>query len=241
MSEAAVAVIPIPKDQLTRLETIEAITTIDSAEAEVVAVDALAFVKAINRNLDKARRELVDPLNERVKQVNDGFRPMTDRLTKIEDATKKALIDWRRRERERVEAEQRRVERENRERERLAREEEERQRREVAENTANEAAAAGFTEDEAAELAELESADVAVAPVIREVTPAPVANMTTATLGTAVGRKVWTFAITDSTQVPRAYCSVDLVKIRKAMGAGIREMPGVLFYQEEQIAGRSAS
>jgi hypothetical protein len=243
MSEAAIAV--VPTDQLARVDTLGAITKIENADAETLAVDGLAFVQSIGRNLERARKELVDPLNKKVRDVNDGFRPLIDRTTKAEDAIKKALIDWRRRERDRIAAEQLRVQRENEERERAAAEKIAKDAAAVVETTVDKAKAAGFTEDEADELAAMEAADVvAAAPApLREVAPAPIANTTKATLGKAVGRMVWKFRITNPLLVPRAYCSVDETAIRRAVAAGIRnpDMPGVDIYEEEQIAGRSAS
>jgi len=111
----------------------------------------------------------------------------------------------------------------------------------VFNETLTKAEDAGFTTVEAAELAQLESADVVAAPVIKEVAPAPVANTTKATLGSAVGRMVWKFEVQDPAQVPRAYLAVDEKAIRTAVGAGVRDIPGVRIFQEEQIAGRSAS
>lgn len=239
MSEAAIAV--VPSDHLERVRTLGAITRIETQDAEAVAVDGLAFIQTVARNLEKARTQLVGPLNTKVKEINATFKAMTEPIGQAEERVKSALLDWRRRERERIAAEQLRVQRENDERERLAAEQLERERTEVFNKTLVAAEDAGFDTAEAAELAELEKADVAPAPVIREVAPAPVANTTKATLGSAVGRMVWKFKVVNPFDVPRAYLSVDDGKIRFAMGQGVREIPGVEFWQEEQIAGRSAS
>jgi hypothetical protein len=240
MSEAAIAA---QESQLARVDTLGAITRIETSEAEQVAVDGLAFVQTLRRNVEKARKELVDPLNLKVKEVNSAFRPITDRIEKAEDNVKEALLDWRRRERDRIAAEQERVRRENEERYREAAEKVAKQTAAVIETTVEQAKAAGFTEEEADELAALEGADVvAAAPApLREVAPAPVANTTKATLGAAVGRMVWRFEVTDEFLVPRGYLVVDEPTIRRAINRGVRDIPGVRIFQEEQIAGRSAS
>jgi len=239
MSEAAIAV--VPSDQLERVRTLGAITRIETADAEAVAVDGLAFIQTVARNLEKARTQLVGPLNTKVKEINATFKAMTEPIGHAEERVKSALLDWRRRERERIEAEQARVRRENEERERAAAEEVAKQTAAVIETTVEQAVEAGFSQEEAAQLADMEAADVVAAPVITEVAPAPVANTTRSTLGSAVGRMVWKFAVTDPAMVPRAYLAVDEKAIRLAMNAGIRDIPGVRFFQEESIAGRSAS
>lgn len=51
-------------------------------------------------------------------------------------------------------------------------------------------------------------------------------------------KKVWTFAVKDESQVPREYLSVDEKKIRDAVRAGVREIPGVDVFQDTQIVIR---
>lgn len=50
--------------------------------------------------------------------------------------------------------------------------------------------------------------------------------------------KRWVFDITNVSQVPREYLMVDEVKIRKAVAAGVRLIPGVNIYQQESISIR---
>lgn len=58
-------------------------------------------------------------------------------------------------------------------------------------------------------------------------------------LGTSTVKKVWTFAIEDETKIPREYLMVNEKKIREAIRKGIREIPGVRIYQEEELAVRA--
>jgi hypothetical protein len=51
-------------------------------------------------------------------------------------------------------------------------------------------------------------------------------------------RKVWKFDVLDDELVPRDYLVVDESLIRKAMAAGVREIPGVRIYQDEQVTIR---
>lgn len=227
----------IPQDELQRLDAVAAVT-IQSAEQETAAVDALAIAQRIKRHLESARKELVGPLNAKVKEINDGFKGLAAPVEAAESRIKSLILDWRRREDARIRAEQARIARENAERERLAREEQERLAREAAERTRAEADAAGFTADEAQELAQLEAAEVPENRPLLEVAPPPVATTTRATLGSVTARMVWKFEVISASDVPRAYLVVDETAIRRAVGAGVREIPGVRIYQEEQLAGR---
>jgi len=51
-------------------------------------------------------------------------------------------------------------------------------------------------------------------------------------------RKIWKFEITDAILIPREYLVPDERKISAAVAAGIREIPGVHIYQEEQLVLR---
>lgn len=50
--------------------------------------------------------------------------------------------------------------------------------------------------------------------------------------------KRWTFETTDASLVPREYLIVDESAIRKAIAAGVREIPGVRIFQEQSLSIR---
>jgi hypothetical protein len=50
--------------------------------------------------------------------------------------------------------------------------------------------------------------------------------------------KTWTFEITNANAVPREYLMVDTVLIREAMRNGVRDIPGVRFFQEDGLSIR---
>lgn len=50
--------------------------------------------------------------------------------------------------------------------------------------------------------------------------------------------KVWTFEVVDKNLVPHEYMMVDETKVRQAIKLGIREIPGILIYQKEQLVLR---
>ena len=45
-------------------------------------------------------------------------------------------------------------------------------------------------------------------------------------------KKTWTFTITDASKLPAEYLVPDVVKIRKMVQAGIRDIPGIRIYEE---------
>lgn len=48
-------------------------------------------------------------------------------------------------------------------------------------------------------------------------------------------RKVWTFTITNEVAVPREFLTVDEKKVKQAISAGVREIPGIEIFQESQL------
>jgi len=59
--------------------------------------------------------------------------------------------------------------------------------------------------------------------------------------GTSYVRKQWTYQILEGKEgeVPREYCSPDAKKIRAAISAGVRNIPGLSIYEEESMPFRS--
>jgi len=99
-------------------------------------------------------------------------------------------------------------------------------------------------EQKARELAEEEAAKLAIAGVKMTVpVPAPMVpeppKMVRTSLGSASTKKVWTFRIVDESLIPREYLMVDTKKIAAVVKAGIRQIPGVEIFQEEQLAVRA--
>lgn len=69
-----------------------------------------------------------------------------------------------------------------------------------------------------------------------ETMPAPAAVRTKSGLVTT--RKVWTFKVVDESLIPREYLVLDEAKVRKAISAGVREIPGLSIYQQEEVVVR---
>ncbi len=107
---------------------------------------------------------------------------------------------------------------------------------ERAEATLKAKIAAYLNQKEAANTAALQAAAAATTPeaaqqAIQYVVPvAPPAGMSV--------RKVWRFEVFDQNIVPREFCSPDAKKIEAAFHSGATDIPGVRFFQEDQVSAR---
>lgn len=92
------------------------------------------------------------------------------------------------------------------------------------------------------EAAEEEQARLAMSG-IKTPLPEPVVPKAPATtraeLGSTNIKKVWTFEIVDESQIPREYLTVNTKKIAAVVKAGIRNIPGVRIYQQDQLSVRA--
>lgn len=57
-------------------------------------------------------------------------------------------------------------------------------------------------------------------------------------VGNVATRKVWKFTVTAADKVPTEYLIVDETKIRQAVNAGVREIPGVSIFEKETVVVR---
>lgn len=208
--------------EITRHTTSTALTT--SAEANSIS-ELLARGKVAVKELENVRRAAVDPLNAKVKAVNAVFRPLTDALESFEQRAKRLLLAYQQAERARVQ----------REAEESRRRMEEAAQREAEALAKAEQAKTAQERQDALAAAEQASQEQATA-IIEAPMPAPRARRTDT--GTAGLTERWTFEVVDESKVPRQYLAVDRQSIRKAVSAGVRDIPGVSIHLEEGIAVR---
>ncbi len=208
---------------------------IRSVSGAEVATNVLGQIQERKRSDEATRKLLVKPLQDHVRFINDGFKPLAGALAEAEALVKKKLLDWNREEDARVERIRLAA---MRERERIDRETEAKAEA-AGMRTVAEALDAGFSNQEANELADLEAdavIDAAPPPPPVVVEPPPAKTISTG-VARATVRKVWTFEVLDKLKVPRAFLTVDRGAIRIAVRAGWREIAGVRIYQEESISG----
>lgn len=201
------------------------------------ATDVRAMVKGMQKTLEALRKQLVDPLNKQVKDINAAFKTWSEPLEDLDALLQQRMLGWYQREQQRIREEQARVEEENRRRREEAAAEEARQMEAAAEKARQAAADLGIDDAEADEVAE-EAAN-AVPPVVPVLDLAPVQETTTrGVFGTSQVREVWDFEVVSHLEVPREYLTVDETAIRRAVAKGVREIAGVRIYQRAQIARR---
>ncbi|HEX6038876.1 hypothetical protein [Longimicrobium sp.] len=197
-----------------------------SAEEAHQLTELLARAASAGKDLDRYRRQAVDPLNAQVKTINATFKPLTTAIENIQERGKRSLEAW-------LQQERARVERERREAERLAEEAAAREGQALLEA---DAAQTPEQRQDALARAEAASADQAAAVVAA---PLPAPRVLKGEYGTAGLRKRWTFEVVKPEDVPRQYLTVDEKAIRAAVAGGVRQIPGVSITETEEIAVRA--
>ena len=194
-----------------------------TAEAHVLS-DALVSGKQAYKELEASRRALVDPLNAQVKKINKVFEPLTSSLEAFEGRAKRLLGAFQQQDEARTKREQ--------EAARLA--QEDAARREA--DAMAKAEASSGAERQAA----LAEADAASRLQTEALVTAPTAAVRAykGDMGSTGVRKRWTFEVVKPDFVPRQYMSVDQIKIRAAVAAGVREIAGVNIYETSDVAVR---
>lgn len=202
--------------------------------------DRLIMLKETARTLEAAREGMKAPHLAAGRRVDGFFKPLIDTATKVAGEVGSYLLTIRREQERIVDAERARIQKENEAREREALEAVRRDREAADAKAKAEAEAAGFTPAEVKDWTAAAVADVPAVIIQQEVIPAPVPNAVRSSVGSSVLTRRWTFEITEAADIPIDFLTVDEGKIRKAIAAGIRTIPGVRIYQAESLTTRSA-
>lgn len=215
---------------------------ITTAEQNKGAIDMSNQIKARIKRIEELRKFFVEDLTKKVNQINGEFRavrkPLEDMLTVIDNK----LIDWRRKEQARIDEEMR-IEREKKQKEfekeqkrlaKIAEKEAEKERKRLAKEKLTK-------KEEKAELKRIEDEKKAK---IDEAQSGELdfddsdfqQNKTVhSETGATTFKKVTDFEVTDPTKIPRQYMQVNLVEIRKAVKAGVKNIPGVNIFEKEVV------
>lgn len=186
-----------------------------------MAATMLNGIKKIYNNIEKKRKEYVQPLNETVKRINADFKEYKEPLEEAEKELKRKIKIYT--------DEQKRIAKEE-QRHLLAKQEEER----LAEEALQKEELA-----KAEENGDIIPRQDPVLPKPSVAVDMPKRNISTVGGGSVWIKKVWKATIIDETAVPRAYCVVSQTLINNAMRAGQRNITGVRIEHENQISGRS--
>lgn len=219
-----------------------------SPESAQLAIQQLNEASRIEKEIEKARKAYVGPLNDQVKLCNSHAKSIVEDLTRGIQSTRRQLADWELkldRERQAAKAEA----------DRARAEEQEKIRIESLKNVTPEPPpappedswdavfnASGDTmpADPMAELAaaskraEIERREIEVAHAHHRATKEIEANRVKGS------KKVWKFQVEEAGLVPREYLMVDERLIRQAIAGGVREIPGVRVYEDVIISSRGS-
>lgn len=177
------------------------------------------------KEAEARRKQLVDPLNGVVRQINAEFKKITEPLLQLEGIVKNEIArDFREQERIRIEKEreeQRRLEAERKKLEAQMKKAKDELSKELIQNRINEAEITAEQKIEAVQ----EKKTVST------------------TAGSTTVRKIWTWKYenpqaVDLSKIPVEYLKVDEAKILTAIRSGVREISGIIIYQTESVSAR---
>lgn len=207
-------------------------------DSKNMATLAIKEVKHFSDLVEAKRKELVDPLNQEVKRINEYAKSICQPLDKSKDHLKKALLSFEAvLEKKRQEEARKLAEAKAKaEAEARAKAEEERQAREFASMFDGD-----VTENDKVKI-EIET-QAAQEREVAEINLQHKQEMKAVAANKVSGvRKIWKFEITDPELVNREYLMVDEKKVAAAMKElvkdGVTEIPGIRFYQEATLAVR---
>ena len=196
---------------------------IASPETKATAVDFLGRLARLKREAEEYRITMVKPLNDHVKHVNDTFKGVLGPVDEADRTVRQRMLIF--------DQEQRRLAAEA-----AARAERERLESEAMLREAERAEAAG----QAAVAESLLTTAVAreeTAKVTATQAVAPPKTMA-AGAGAATVRKTWTFNVVNLDEVPREWLELNEARVRKAILAGERQIPGLEILQVESLSVR---
>lgn len=228
----------------------ESLVITDSDEAEL-ATEVLARISKTKKSVKDQRLKITRPLDEAKKAALDQEKDVLAPLERLDQVLRDGIGNFHAEQERKRREEQERIDRERQEAEAKARaeaEEAEREarrreyeagRRKTEEGQARQEAAAEEAH-QAADLARLQEKVAQESPVAKTEKSGP----TRAQSGSASTRMVWDFKITDESEIPREFLTVDVKKIRQQMRENINngdceiQIPGVEFFQKPQVSVR---
>lgn len=215
---------------------------VTSAASSAAAIDAAKQVKALQGRIEKQRKELVGPLNDRVKAINEYAKTIVAPLNNAEMHLKRELANYEM-EQERIrQAKLREAEEERKRKEAELAEKQAKEREQLAAIQAEEAVVVDMFGDDPAEpavdrAAALEERQAQEQAKLVQEAKAQEYDVKRAH-GISGAKKVWKCEALDLSLVPKEYLIITLnEKAVLAMArAGVTKIPGVRLWQDTQIA-----
>jgi len=216
---------------------------IKTKEQMTGATEYLANIVARKKRIEVIRISYTQPLNETLRNINADFKKASAPLEESEGIVKSKMIEYRRVESERIEVKRKKEEEKQRKQDEIRRKKERRQAEKEAKIAEKKLAKENLSKKKAADAqkiiddekqAKQDELDKQGEEFVPEV-DIKQENTVHSESGAARMRKVWKFEIENEKQIPKAYLTVDEVKIRKAIKGGVREIAGVRIYEDEQV------
>jgi len=216
---------------------------IKTKEQMTGATEYLANIVARKKRIEVIRISYTQPLNETLRNINADFKKASAPLEESEGIVKSKMIEYRRVESERIEVKRKKEEEKQRKQDEIRRKKERRQAEKEAKIAEKKLAKENLSKKKAADAqkiiddekqAKQDELDKQGEEFVPEV-DIKQENTVHSESGAARMRKVWKFEIENEKQIPKAYLTVDEVKIRKAIKGGVREIPGIRIYEDEQV------
>ena len=186
----------------------------------------LKTIKELNKKIEDKRKSFVEPLNKVVANINADFKPMSERLKRIEADIKNKILAY-------VQEEERKVNEEKKRREEEARKKEAERLAEIENLKKLEQKATNPLVAEAIK-EKIEEAESNVAEIVTYKKPVTAVNSVGG--GKVFTKKVWTFELVDLSKVPLEYLMIDTVKINNAIREGVIEIAGLHIFQKNIMA-----
>lgn len=215
---------------------VEPVFTIQVKDHESMksALEVARSVKSYSKQVEEKRKELVGPLNDRVKTINEYAKKIAEPLLKAEDHLKKTLRSYelvleqvKQQELKRLEEEKKRKQDELEAR--LKAEKEQQQKDDLSDFFKQE------NQKKVEEIQKKVEEDRQRYQLEKEIKQE---QKQVEQMGVSGARKVWTFKVVDLSKIPREFLSLDETRVRQAIKSGSREIQGIEIYQETTIAVR---
>jgi len=209
-------------------ESVSKSLVVDNDAGLSIAAKDVSQISALKKAVKAKYKEIIDPIKEAKKKVDELFKPVIDRLDISEKGIKdKMAVYVTEKERVAREAEQERIRIEQEK----ALVEAERIRKEAEEKAKQENKDDMFSKINAKQI-KLE-AEKKAADLMNEASKP--SESTKVKSDGIVYKEIWSFEITDEMEIPRKYLSVNEVAIREAIKSGI-EIPGVKSFKKKIVS-----
>jgi len=229
----------IQKDTTNLVEVVKSLK-IKTAEDMIGATNMLTQIVARKKRVEELRQFFVKPLNDQVRAINAEFKKAGEPLADMEATIKRIIVEYRKIEAEKLEAQRKKEEEKRRKEWEKEQEKLRKQREKEAEAEKKRLAKLELSKkDEKAELKRIEDEKKAKEEeaqredFVFDDGDFQQSKTIYSDNGSVKVRKQWKFKVTDPNKVPKKYLIVDERLIRADIRAGIRNIDGVEIFEEE--------